>query len=234
MTSIIAVLVVVLLLGLTLYAGLRDGVFFTSYALLRNVFAFFCAMSFCEPLARALMRLLTSTHPAFEYFRVFCFLGIFGVVFVIARWLKMKYTTPYVTCPKLVDRIGGPILGLFSGVVVSGTLLVLWSLLPFAKYMPGDSGRIEITLNTLDTGVAMLRFYGFAEQRMGGGRPFLLEDEPLTKDRDNDGRYDRERDDQYEDLNRNGRWDRGWIWRYHNHAELTSSDLTDVLGTLEE
>jgi uncharacterized membrane protein required for colicin V production len=232
MTSVIATIVVILIVGLSIYGGLRDGAVFTLYTTTRNAFAFLCAMTFCQPMARVLMKLLTSKHPAYDYFVVLSFVAIFGAVFAIARWLKVRFTIPYVHCPKPVDRSVGPTVGLLNGVVVTGMLLVLWSLLPFARYLPGDLGRVRVSVSALDTGLAMLKFYDFVEDRMGGSRLFLLRDEPLTFDPDENGRYDPR--DRYDDLNRNGRWDRGWIWRYRNYAEITSDDLRAVLGSLQE
>ena len=230
MTGILAALVVLALLVLMGLAGYRDGIFFTAYALARNLFAFFCGLTFCEPAARVLTGVFSDARPAYDYFVALSFAAIVSVVFVVGRTLKVKYTIPYVPCPTIADRAAGPILGVFNAVVVSGILLILWSLLPFAKYIPGDFGDARVNSRLLDTGTAMLRFYGYAEQRMGGN-PFPLEDEPVLNDVNGNGRPDVV-GESYDDRNHNGRWDRGWLWKYKNHAVLTPSDLEALPGVL--
>ena len=230
MTGVLATLIVLVLIVLMALAGLRDGIFFTTYALTRNLFAFFCGLTFCEPGARLLTEVFSNAHPAYEYFVALSFAAIVGAVFVVGRTLKVTYTVPYVPCPAVADKVGGPVLGVLNAVVVSGTLLVLWSLLPFAKYIPGDLGDARVKSRLLDTGAAMLRVYGCAEQRMGGD-PLPLEDEPVLNDINGNGRPDLV-GESYDDRNHNGRWDRGWLWKYKNHAVLTPSDLEALPGVL--
>lgn len=213
------VIAVVILMGL---AGYRDGAWFSAYALMRNSIAFVCAMTFAAPVGRLLENVITSGGHAREYFFCIGFGLVAGIVFMIGRWLKVTYTVPHVPATLWGDRIGGPALGILNGIVVTGTVFVLWSLVPFAKYMPGDTGTIKVK-DGLDTGVAMLRFYKFTERRMGGGRPFLLHDEPLITDLNRNGRI--EPGEEFDDVNGNGQWDRGWLWRYENHGEILPSDL---------
>lgn len=223
MTTVIAVLVVVVLLGLMAFAGFRDGVFFSTYALLRNVVAFLCAMTFREPFARLLENIFSDTHPAHDYFMLISFAAILGIVFVLGRWLKVRYTVPNVPCPSLVDQIGGPITGFVNGIVVTGSLLILWSMLPFAKYLPADYGHIHIKADLLDTGAIMLKYYSHAEHTMGGAAVFLLHDERIQDDLNNNGRADL--GEGFYDTNRNGEWDRGWLWKYRNHATIDPTAL---------
>ncbi|MHC4592591.1 MAG: CvpA family protein [Planctomycetota bacterium] len=230
MTSVVAVLLILVLFALMTYAGVRDGAFFSLYALMRNAFAFFCAMSFCEPMARLLGKLIGHRYPAPDYWIAISFAAILGAVFATCRHLKMKYTAPNVPCPQVVDRVTGPAIGIINAVVVTGSLLILWSLLPFAKYIPGNLGHIHFKTGALDTGQAMLRFYSFASERMGGGG-FLLDDEPLVEDHNENARGDP--GDSYDDVNENGRWDRGWLWRYRNHAMIDPSHLRPLPGVLE-
>jgi uncharacterized membrane protein required for colicin V production len=223
MTTVIATLLVVLVVGLSVYGGARDGFFFTIYALVRNLFAFLCAMTFCEPLARVLEQTLTRSYPAHAYFAMLSFGAIFGVVFALGRWLKVHYTVPGVFCLAVVDKVVGPALGLLNGVVITGTLLILWSLMPFAKYIPGDVGVIRIQSRTLDTGAMMLRFYDHETRSIPGKGVFLLEDEPLKTDENKNLRADE--GDSYVDRNNNRRWDRGWLWKYKHYGDITPGDL---------
>ena len=231
MLSVIATLVVLVLLVLMAIAGFRDGAFFSTYALLRNLLAFFCAMTFCQPLARLLELLISDTYPAYDYFLAISFAGMFGGVFVLARLLKVRFTVPSVQCPELADRIVGPGLGVLNAVVMTGTVLILWSLFPFVKYIPGDLGRMQVKGRLLDSGSHMLRVYNFAEQRMGGGRVFLLDDEPIDVDDNKNRRADP--GEGFIDRNKNERWDRGWLWKYHNHAAVDPSDIEPLLRAPE-
>jgi uncharacterized membrane protein required for colicin V production len=220
MTSTIAFLIVLLLLVLMTYAGLRDGAFFTTYALVRNALAFVCAMTFCQPLARVLERLVTQTYPARVFFVPLSFGAVFGAIIALGRWLKVTYTIPRVECPVMVDRVAGPILGLLNGVIATGTLLVLWSLLPFARYIPADYGNIQVRT---DTGAAALRFYAFVQKKVPGSAVFLLADEPVQEDQNNNGRADP--GDKFLDENRNDKWDHGWLWKYRNYAWILPDDI---------
>ena len=55
MISVLATLFVLALLVLMALAGYRDGLFFSTYALVRNLVAFLCAMTICSP---------ASSHPS--------------------------------------------------------------------------------------------------------------------------------------------------------------------------
>lgn len=232
MTSVIAVLVVLALLGLTAFAGFRDGVFFSTYALMRNLIAFLCAMTFREGLAGVMETLVTAAHPAHDYFVLISFVLILGGVFLLGRFLKVRYTIAYVPCPHLVDKIAGSTAGLLNGIVVAGVLLIGWSLVPFAKYIPSDLGRVHIKAKMLDSGAIMLRYYKFAEERMGGNVPFLLDDEKIAEDLNNNGRADP--GEGFHDSNYNRKWDRGWMWKYRNHASITPEALEPLpLSTTE-
>ncbi len=230
--SLIAVLLIIAIIGLSAFAGVRDGAFFTAYALLRNLFGFLLAMTLCEPLARWSTSVLPGGHPAYDYYVLIWFALVFGLFFAGCRWLKMHGTAPYVALPNWAHEITGGVLGLLSGLVVTGTLLILWSLMPFVKYIPGDAGHVNIKNPAIDTGAMMLRFYGFVEERFSGGRAFLLEDEPLKVDKNENQRADP--GDAWVDLLNNGRWDRGWLWRYRRHASVYPSDLEPLRGVLEE
>jgi len=226
-TSALATLAVVLALGACTYGGQRDGFYFAIYSTARNLIAFLCAMTFCEPLAVMLTHLISDKGPAHAYFVVISFAATFGIVFTLLRWLKIKYTYPVVECPMLVDRIGGGAAGLFGGIALSGTVLILWSLMPFMAYIPADLGRIEIHSKTLDTGAIMLKFYDNTAGRMKGNTEFLLEDEELVSDPNKNGRADP--GEQYNDLNLNGKWDRGWLWKYKNYANINFQRLEPFL-----
>ncbi len=238
MTSILLTLVILAILVLTPLAGYKNGAFFSMYALVRNTFAFIAAMTFCVPLARLFDGLIGGDYPAHDYYVLISFGLAFGIVFAVSRDLKVRFTIPDVSCPIMVDKIAGPVIGIFGAIVATGSLLVFVSLLPTARFIPGDAGRMQVKFAGLDTGVAMLHFYNYVEDRMGGGLPFLLDDEPLIYPQDGqmvngdlngNGRWDA-LGETFSDTNNNKVWDRGWLWKYRNYGMIDKSDLEGVLG----
>jgi len=222
MTTIVS-LAAVVLLGILIYAGVRDGAFTSIYVLLRDLLAFMMAMTLMEPLASLVTLVAPKEHPWPLYYRVVAFAAVFGIVFTAARWLKIGHAPGEVSAFPLVDRIAGGICGALNWIIVVGVLLILWSLLPFVKFIPGDFGRVETDAGLLFPGKTMLRFYGFTARRMGGGRKFLVEDEKLESDLNGNGAFDE--GDKFRDVNNNGVWDRGWLWRYRNHADFHIEDI---------
>ena len=226
MTSILALLVVLVLLLAMAYAGYRDGFFIATYALMRSLVAFLCAMTFCEPLRAVLASIIGSKYPLPQYLLPISFILIFGAILVFGRWLKIRYTDPGISCPAAVDQSMGPVVGILNAVVFTGALLVFWSMLPFAKFLPADLGRVNTKLGSIDTGYRMIAFYDFVQDRMGGNTPFLLEDETIENDVNGDRRA--EPGDEFTDLNANGTWDRGWAWKYGHYADIGRNVLARI------
>ncbi len=221
MIPILVLLGVLALLIAMAYAGYRDGLYSATYALMRGLIGFLCAVTFCGPLAYILTSFISSTPPAPQYFHAIAFLAIFAIVLVVGKLLRVQYTDPAAGCPLLVDRTAGPVVGLLNGVVFTGALLVFWSMLPFPKFIPADQGRVNARLGSLDTGAVMLKFYGFARNRMPGNADFLLQNEPRELDANGDMVA-------FTDVNRNGHWDRGWLWNYEHYADIDASVLPPV------
>lgn len=226
MTTSLAVLFVVVVVLFVAYNGAREGAFFSAYNLCRNLLGFLFAMTLCRPTSMLLSVFISRNHPAPSYFTAISFLLIFAAVVSLGRWWKLRTTFPGVECPAAVEWIAGGALGLLSGVVLTGTVLVLWCMLPFGKYLPRDMGRIDIRSGVLDTGAIMLRFYDHLTDRMPGNSSFLLRDEPMVEDADDDGLPDP--GDKFDDQNGNGEWDRGWLWKYSHAADIRPSDLVPL------
>ena len=233
--AIIGVIAIILLVA---YDGVHSGLYATVYSLVRNVLGFLLALTLCEPLVGLVTRFLSDRHPGPLYYKAISFAAVFGFVFLTGRWLKIRFTIPDVRSYPYADYIGGAALGVLNGIVLAGTALVLWSLMPFVKFLPGDFGRIGTEKLPLDAGSAMLRFYARSTRTMGAGRTFLLDDERVLRDEeepygvpdavrdlDDDGQLDPVPGETFEDLNGNGRWDRGWLWRYRNHADFQAEDI---------
>lgn len=223
MISVLATLFVLALLVLMALAGYRDGLFFSTYALVRNLVAFLCAMTFSDMLAGVFAAIISDNPMAWGYFVVVSFALIFGAVFLLGRWLKMTYTIPHVPAISLVDRIAGPIVGAMNAVLVTGAVLIFGSMLPFPKYLPNDLGRATVRVRALDTGVAMLHVFDYVQHRMGGNRHFMLEPEAIQTDANGNGRADP--GDEFVDLNGNDQWDHGRLWRYRTSCEIMPEDL---------
>ncbi len=223
MIPVLVLLAVVALLIAMAFAGYRDGLYTATYTMARNLIGFFLAMTFCGPVGEILSSIISTTPPAPQYLRAIAFLLIFGLVLIVGRLLKVQYTDPGAGCPIIVDRTAGPLVGLLTAVIFTGSLLVFWSLLPFPRFIPGDQGRINAKLGTLDTGAAMLKFYGFACGRMPGNTEFMLNNEP--REVDASGKMTA-----FTDENRNGEWDHGWLWNYEHYADLDTRDMPAVVS----
>jgi len=233
MLTTIAVIFVLAMVGLSTYSGVHDGAYFAAYALMRNLIAFLLAMTFCEPVAMLLADHIEGQYPAYDYYTVIAFAVIAGTASTMIRRLKIKYTAPRVPCPMIVDRTAGPIMGFLNGTLLSGMVLVTCTLLPFLKYVPHNKGDLNMAGRRVDTGSAVLRFYDYVQSRFGGNDDFLLdENEPMTPDLDFN--FNGQPDlvgEGYDDINGNGRWDRGWLVRYRYHAAFEPADLRRVLDS---
>jgi len=238
----VAVVLTLLIIAATAYGGYKNGAFFSTYALTRNLFGFLVAMTLFEPVGAVAAKVFGHAHPVPLYCEAVSFVALFIAVFVGARYLKVRFTPATVPGASLVDQIGGGFLGLVNGILIAGFVLIVWSLMPFAKFIPADFGRVDAERLPVDAGGIMLRFYGLTAKRMPGGRVFLVGPEEVLNDQDGDGRPDTSRDidqdgtpdpvpgEDFEDANGNGRWDRGWLWRYRSFAEITRTDLQRVSG----
>ncbi len=226
MSTLATIVIIVVFLVLT-YAGARDGAYFSAYVLVRNCLAFICSVTFFQQLGSLLTGTISRRPPAPEYFDAMAFVAIFGIVLGVGRWLKVKYTFPQVDCPVWLERVGGVSFGVLNAIILTGTILVMWSMVPVAPYIPGDGGRAYVKARAFDTGPAVLKFYDFMTRRIPGGAVFLYDDEPVPQDANGNGRADP--GDGFEDTNGNGRWDRGWLWKYRNHADIWPSRVQRII-----
>jgi len=205
--QVIAVLSMLAVLLITTYAGYRAGCFDTLYLLVRSVFAFLLAMTLFEPLTALMERIVSWSYPGPFYYNVIFFILVFSATSIAAGWARERFMREDVPCFRWLDRIGGPVLGLAHGVVLAGTLLILWTMMPFAKYLPGDFGRVRTEqLGMLNMGKLMLRFYAHVSEAIPGGRPFVLE------------------------ASQQGAEQESWLWLYRHHADFTSADLARIWG----
>ncbi|MFW5923909.1 MAG: CvpA family protein, partial [Planctomycetota bacterium] len=164
------------------------------------------------------------TYPGPDYLLPVCFATLFAVMCGIARSLRNRFTAAEVPSFNLVDRIGGASLGLVNGVVISGVVLILWSLMPFAPAVPADWGRVRTRELPLDSGALMLQFYSHASDRMGG-EDFVLRTPDDERETVNEG----------EELpeTRYPALENGWLWLYRHHADFRPEDVERAKGQTE-
>ncbi|MBS3762677.1 MAG: CvpA family protein [Planctomycetes bacterium] len=237
--QVVAILLLLVIFGIMIYGGISSGFFDSVYALMRNLLGFVLALSLCDPLTCLMTGLITrfKLHPGPLYMRMIVFATVFGVTVGVAGTLRRKLTSPDLPSYPIADPVAGGILGVFNGLVVSGFVLILYALLPFVKYIPGDAGRIETQKLPVDSGALMLKYYGYLSDRMGGSKKFLVDPEPVLPggDRNGDGLPDGRNPvpgKAFRDLNGNGRWDRGWLWRYRSHADISFVDYQRAASTV--
>ena len=129
MATLIATFLIIILAGAMAYAGYRDGAYAAVYALVRNVVAFLVAMTFFGPLAAFIMRIASDAYPWPLYYRVIAFAFLFGVVIILGRWFRMRYTVPEVQGYAAVDKSVGPLVGVLNGLLVVGVIFIIWSII---------------------------------------------------------------------------------------------------------
>jgi len=236
MLTIFAVIFILGTAGFAGYTGARDGAYNSAFAACRSLLAFLVAMTFCESLAALLAWLLGGAYPLYDYLLPACFVMLIMLVFFISRRLRYKFTPATVPLPSWLDMTTGPIFGVLGAVVLTGIVLILYSLLPFTKFIGNDSGHFSLGDKQYDTGARMLEFYDYVEDRFGGNDHFLnygAEKMVAGKDANLNGMPDDEKDEWY-DQNHNGVWDRGWMTRYQTPAFLTRYDYYRIRGNRSE
>ena len=148
-------IIILLLLGLCLVKGVVRGVVHELFALAALVTAAFCAWHFGPWLARETVRVL-HTSPGFASGAaavIFFALG-FLLVVVIALFLGSKGKLPQ---PWGATRVGGGLLGLFTGVLVLAVVLHGLSVKPVPRALGPVLQRSQLTPPFVDLGAATLR-----------------------------------------------------------------------------
>ncbi|HAD03181.1 MAG: hypothetical protein A2005_08260 [Desulfuromonadales bacterium GWC2_61_20] len=148
-------IIILLLLGLCLLKGVIRGVVHELFALAALVTAAFCAWHFGPWLAKETVRVL-HTSPGFAAGAAAVLLFLLGLLLVvaIAMFLGSKGKLPQ---PWGATRVGGGLLGLFTGVLVLSVLLHGWSVKPIPQAMGPVLQRSQLTPPFVDLGAATLR-----------------------------------------------------------------------------
>lgn len=215
MTTGIATVVIIGVVLATAYGGYAAGMYESLYGVLRELSAFFVAVTFGLPLSDVLADLVGTAYLSEGYYRVIAFFLLVIGMFALGRWLRTRFTVPVVRMVRGLNEGGGAAVGALHGVVITGILLVGWSMMPVVKYIPRDYGRIDPPA-ALDTGAMVLKVYGWVAEGMGGN-DYVVYGEKLTSDQNGNGLVDQ---GEFEDINGNGEWDPGLLWRYRHHADI--------------
>ena len=226
MLSIFAVIFILVAVGFAAYTGARDGAYNAAFAAGRSLLAFLVAMTFAESLGALLSALLGGSCPLYGYLLPACFVLLIMLMFYVSRRLRHKFTPATVPLPAWLELSIGPAFGVAAAVLLTGIVLITYSLLPFTKFIGNNAGHFSLGEKPYDTGARLLEFYDYVEDRFGGNDHFLnygIEKMVGGKDANLNGMPDA-KDDDWHDQNHNGVWDRGWMIRYRNPAFLTRYD----------
>ena len=223
--------VIALCLFVPAFEGFRDGIFASVYSACRTFFGAIVSLTFYQPLSQVIQVVFPrlSEHPGPKYVEAIVFPTLFALVLGFMRALKVRFTIPSVPSYPLADKIAGPVIGLFNGILIAGLLALTWSLMPFNKYMPYDSGRISERQLFWDPAPTTLKFYAWVCDRMPGRIPFLLYDEEIVADENGNGIVDADSNDAWKDTIPNRKWDRGAIPTYKRADEFKPEDVESVM-----
>jgi hypothetical protein len=133
------IIVFLLIVLITLYLA-TQGMLSALLALATSIFASILAMGLLEPLKG----IIGSWRP--DYARGITFLVLYLAVFSVTRVGADMAVPKSIKLPKLVNRVAGGVLGFFTGLVIVGTLLLGFEMLPISRdfmgfdRFPGASG----------------------------------------------------------------------------------------------
>jgi len=215
-------IIVLLVICAAGYGGYSAGLFESLYGVVREMSAFIIAITFGLPLSDLLVDMMGTQYLSEDYYELIGFFALILGVFALVRWLRTGFTIPVIRCVPGLNEGGGALVGALHGVVITGIILIGWSMLPVAKYIPSDAGRLNPPA-ALDTGSLLLKSYGLVAEAMGGN-DYVVYGEPLKSDKNNDGQVD---DGEFEDLNGNGEWDVGLLWHYRHYADIRPEDISE-------
>ncbi len=202
-----------LIAAITIYGGYQAGIYETSYALLKHFIAFFLAFTSFMPAAALTASIIPAVgnYPMLEYLEASVFAVVFIAFISLCDIAKFRYfrSDVEIVINTYADRIVGGLLGTLNATVLTGFILILWASLPFAPYIPGDFGRVNTAALPVDTGELLLKTYARSSDMMGW-KSFPLQEAG-------------EDDDVPERLQK------GWLWHYKRHADITVYDVKRIL-----
>lgn len=141
-------IVAMVIVGMGLF-GWQHGGFLALLAGMQVFVAVLAALAFAglvEPL------IVQMEFPQTISFAV-AFLVVLAVVLLLTRLaIGAGVSEDAMRLPPVIDQVAGPLLGLFAGVVIAGTILIAWSMAPLPDSLHVDGPRLR-----LDMGGPLLR-----------------------------------------------------------------------------
>lgn len=141
-------LVAMVIVGMGLF-GWQHGVFLALLAGMQIFIAFLAALA-CAGLVEPLLVQMECPEPiAFAV----AFVAVLALVLLLTRLaIGAGVAEEAMRLPPVIDKVVGPLLGLFAGVLIAGTILVAWSMVPLPESLTIDGPSLR-----LDMGSPLLR-----------------------------------------------------------------------------
>lgn len=148
--------------------GYKNRLFSTATIFLRLAFAFIVGYAFAGPFGWVLAKIAPSFGMPFWQFLAFALL--FAAVFLVLTHATLVYIeADDVVIPPFLDRLTGIAMGLISGVLLGGIILVAWSMA--VSFLPFRFVTEEADFK-LDMGKIVLQEFGRLQSRIPGTREF--------------------------------------------------------------
>lgn len=136
------------IVGMGLF-GWQHGGFLALLAGMQVFIAFLAALACAGLVAPLLVRMECPESLAFAV----AFMAVLAVVLLLTRLaIGSGVREEAMRLPPVMDQVVGPLLGLFAGAMIAGTILVAWSMSPLPEWLHVDGPRLR-----LDMGSPLLR-----------------------------------------------------------------------------
>lgn len=136
------------IVGMGLF-GWQHGGFLALLAGMQVFIAFLAALAGAGLVAPLLVQMECPESLAFAA----AFMAVLAVVLVLTRLaIGSGVREEAMRLPPVMDQVVGPVLGLFAGAMIAGTILVAWSMPPLPEWLHVDGPRLR-----LDMGSPLLR-----------------------------------------------------------------------------
>lgn len=186
------------------FGGYNEGIFESSFIFFRSAFAFIISFTLAVPLTNLIVAHVEifEQYPVPGYLQAVFFAAFFVILIGVSDNLRFKYlfSSIDITVNKYADKIAGTGIGFLNGIVLSGFVMILWAMLPFVSFLPGDMGRVKTENFLIDSGAILLRSYAHLSHRMGGSE-FPLQDTEIEVEDEDKVR-------------------KSWMFYYRNHADF--------------
>jgi len=141
-------LMAMVILGVGVY-GWQHGMFLATLAGMQVFAAVVAGLALASEIEPLMLQAECPESIAFGA----AFLAIFLVVLLLTRLaIGAGVAEDAVRFPPLIDRIGGPLMGIFAGMLLAGAILIAWSMAPVPESLRLDGSQLAI-----DAGSPLLR-----------------------------------------------------------------------------